>query len=156
MTGRDGGLPRDGDVGYFVSAVRGEVLDVERWRMHLNGAPVIVWHRKSTDVLNQRWSVRALNQGAFEISPLSGPGKALDQLKTPARYHITDATVQWDRHGRRSQQWTFKATGDGMFEIVNLGSGANVSYQGHGKQLLLMPQADSDLTRRWRFEPVTG
>lgn len=149
-------LPRDGETGYFISAVGGEVMDVERWAVDLDGAPVQVWHRKSTDVLNQRWQVRELAEQVFAISPLSGPGKALEQLQWPARYGIPDGTVQWESRDRASQLWTVAAADDATFEIVNHGSGGSISCEGHGKPLLVKARVPGDPSRRWRFEPVTG
>lgn len=154
MTTADGVAPRDGEVGYFVSLLGGDVLDVAKWGMYLNAGAIIAWHRKSTDVLNQRWSVRALADGAFQISPLSAPGKALDQLRAPARYQIPDVAVQWDQHGRRSQWWSFAPTGTGTFAIVNVDSDARVTYQGHAKQVLVVRRIDGDPAQQWRFEPV--
>src|SRR5258708_38895810 len=69
-------LPRDGEIGYFISAWSSEVMDVERWVMDHDGAPVQVWHRKTTDVLNQQWLVRELAERVFAVSPRSGPAKA--------------------------------------------------------------------------------
>jgi hypothetical protein len=150
------GLPGDGQTGYFVSVASGEVLDVERWLVDRNGAPVQVWHRKSTDVLNQQWRVRELAGRVFAISPLSGPGKDLEQQKWPARYGIPDSTVQWESQGRSSQLWSMVAAGDGTFEIVNQGSGDSIGFAGHGKALLVRPRVAGDPARLWRFEPVTG
>ena len=149
------GLPRDGETGYFVSGWSGEVMDVERWQVDQDGAPVQVWHRKGSDVLNQQWLVRELTERAFAISPRSGLGKALEQLKWPARYEIPDTTVQWESHGRASQLWSVLAMSDGTFEIVNYGSGASISCEGHGKPLLVKARVPGDPTRLWRFEPVT-
>jgi hypothetical protein len=156
MTAAEYGLPRDGEIGYFISAVNGEVMDVERWAADHDGAPVQVWHRKSTDVLNQQWLVRELTQGAFAISPRSGLGKALEQLKWPTRYEIPDTAVQWERHGRPSQLWSILGMGDGTFEIVNQGSGGSVSCAGHNKPLLVKARVPGDPSRLWRFEPVTA
>lgn len=155
MTVPEHGLPRDGETGYFMSARSGEVMDVERWVADQDGAPVQVWHRKSTDVLNQQWLVRELSERVFAISPRSALGKALEQLKWPARYEIPDTTVQWERHGRPSQLWFIVAMGQGTFEIVNHGSGASVSCEGHNKPLLVKPRVPGDSSRLWRFEPVT-
>lgn len=156
MTVPADGLPRDGQTGYFVSVASGEVMDVERWLVDRNGAPVQVWHRKSTDVLNQQWRVRQLAEGVFAISPLSGPGKDLGQRQWPARYDIPDSTVQWESRGRVSQQWSMVAAGDGAFEIVNASSGGSISFAGHGRVLLVKARAPGDQTRLWRFDPVTG
>lgn len=156
MTVPADGLPRDGQTGYFLNVASGEVLDVERWLVDRNGAPVQVWHRKSTDVLNQQWRVRELADRAFAISPLSGPGKNLEQLTWPARYGIPDSTAQWESHGRASQLWSLVAAGDSAFEIVNQGSGGGISFAGHGKRLLVNARVPGEASRLWRFEPVTG
>ena len=155
MTEPADGLPRDGQLGYFVSAAGGEVMDVERWAVDRNGAPVQVWHRKSTDVLNQQWRVRELADRVFAISPRSGPGKDLEQLKWPARYGIPDSTVQWESHGRASQLWSLVAASDATFEIVNQGSGGSISFEGHGKPLLVRARVAGDQARLWRFAPAT-
>lgn len=149
------GYPQHGDMGYFISAGIGEVMDVERWVMDHDGAPVQVWHRKTTDVVNQLWLVREPTERLFVISPRSAPSKALEQLKWPARYEIPDATVQWEHHSRPSQLWSVLAIGEGTFEIVNHGSGASISCEGHGKPLLVKARVPGDPTRLWRFEPVT-
>jgi hypothetical protein len=155
VTAPGDGLPRDGQRGYFVNVAGGEVMDVERWLVDRDGAPVQVWHRKSTDVLNQRWRVRELAGRVFAISPLSAPGKDLEQQKWPARYDIPDSAVQWESCGRASQLWSMVAAGDGTFEIVNQGSGGSISFAGHGRTLLVKPRVPGDPTRLWRFEPVT-
>ena len=139
MTVPGDGLPRDGQTGYFVSVASDEVMDVERWLVDRNGAPVQVWHRKSTDVLNQQWRVRELAERTFAISPLSAPGKDLGQRQWPARYDIPDSAVQWESRGRASQQWALLAAGDGTFEIVNPSSGGAISFAGHGRTLLVKP-----------------
>jgi hypothetical protein len=145
--------PTDGAIGCFISAASGEVIDVAGWAMQENGTPIICWHRKSADKLNQQWLTQSAGEnGSFLLSPLSWPNGAVDVLHTPPRYRMPDTAIQWEKLGQSSQLWQFADRGADGLCIVNQRSKGLLTYNGKGKPLLVKAYNPSDNCQVWYFD----